>query len=470
MINQFFKTLAALTPLILIAPHATGAEAHKPNLIFILSDDVAMGDLGAYGQKLIQTPNLDQLCSEGTRYLSAYTGTSVCAPARSSFFTGLNMGHCPIRANHEIKPEGQLPLPENTVTIGKILKDSGYQTATMGKWGMGMFDTSGSPLKNGIDHFYGYNCQRHAHSYFPTYLYDDDKRIAIPENTNGQKKVYAQNMIQKDVLKWVDQQQADKPFFLFYAVTLPHGNFEIDNQGIYADKPWSDKEKNYAAMVTRLDSDVGALVKLLKDKGIAENTLIVFAGDNGSSFPPNSDIGERFNQSMDGKLRGFKRSMYEGALRQAAFAWWPGTVAAGRVTDEPWAFWDLLPTFTELAGAKMPDGYQTDGKSLIEFLKGSPAPKRDHFYWELHEGQGTNSIQAIRWSDWKAVRPGPGAPVELYDLSKDISESKNLASEHPELVTKAIEMMAQARTPDPLWPDPSLPPARGKKTEKTKTK
>jgi arylsulfatase A len=350
---------------------------------------------------LIETPHLDKLCGEGTRYLSAYTGTSVCAPARSSFFTGLHMGHCPTRANREVKPEGQRPLPADTVTIGKILKSAGYVTATAGKWGMGMFDTTGSPMKNGIDHFYGYNCQRHAHSYFPSYLYDDDKRFEIPENVGGKKGVYAQDLIQKDVLKWVDAQD-DKPFFLFYAATLPHGSYEINDLGIYADKPWSEKEKTYAAIVTRLDSDVGELVELLKKKGISDNTLIVFAGDNGSSFPADSEIGKRFNQSMDGKLRGFKRGMYEGALRQAAFAWWPGIVPAGRVTDEPWAFWDLLPTFAELGGAEILKGFEPDGKSLVDFLKGGPAPQRDYFYWELHEGGG-GGIQAIRWDDWKAV-------------------------------------------------------------------
>lgn len=445
-----------IRPLLVFVALVTSAVAERPpNLIFILSDDIAQGDVGVYGQKLIETPNLDRLTKEGTRFECAYTGTTVCAPARSSFFTGLHMGNCPTRANREIEPEGQRPLPEGMVTVGPVMKSAGYATATMGKWGMGMFDTSGSPFKNGIDHFFGYNCQRHAHTYFPTYLYDDDKRIEIPENAGGQKNVYAQNLIQQDVLKWVDA-HADQPFFLFYALTLPHGSYEIDDQGIYADKPWTEREKNYAAMVTRLDSDVGALVDLLKKKGIAENTLVIFSGDNGSSFDQNTPIGKLFNQSMDGKLRGYKRGLYEGALRQASFAWWPGTVPAGRVTDGPWAFWDLLPTFAELAGAKLPDSYQPDGQSLVQFLKGAEAPKREYFYWELHE-KWPGSNQAIRWGDWKAVRPKPGAPVELYNLKKDLGETTNLAGQHPELVAKAVAMMHEARTPHPDWPDPALP-------------
>jgi arylsulfatase A len=438
--------------LLVVLLASASAEARKPNLIFVLSDDIAQGDLGVYGQELIQTPTLDRLCNEGTRYLSAYSGTSVCAPARSSFFTGLHMGHCPTRANREIGKEGQRPLPANTVTIASILKSADYKTATMGKWGMGMFDTTGSPFKNGVDHFFGYNCQRHAHSYFPTYLYNDDQRFEIPENADRKKGVYAQNLIQNDVLRWVDENSAD-PFFLFYAITLPHGNYEIDDQGIYKDKPWTEKEKNYAAMVTRIDSDLAALVALLEKKGIAEDTLIVFSGDNGSSFDPDTDIGKRFNQTMNGKLRGFKRGMYEGALRQAAFAWWPGTIPAGRVTDEPWAFWDLLPTFAELGGADLPEGYKTDGHSLVEFFKGGPAPNRDYFYWELHE---KDSIQAIRWQDWKAVRASSGGPIELFDLKADPSETRDLAADHPDLVEKAVTWMASARTADPDWPDPAV--------------
>ncbi len=215
-------------------------------------------------------------------------------------------------------------------------------------------------------------------------------------------------------------------------------------------------------MVTRIDSDLGDLVGLLEKKGIAKNTLIIFSGDNGSSFDPNTPIGRRFNQTMNGTLRGYKRGMYEGALRQAAFAWWPGTVPAGRVTDEPWAFWDLLPTFAELGQAEIPTGFQPDGHSLVQFLKGGPAPKRDCFYWELHEG--SSHIQAVRWNDWKGVRPFAGAPVEIYDLSNDLGETTNLAAERPELVGKAIEQMNSVRTPHPDWPDPATAEPRRRKS------
>jgi arylsulfatase A-like enzyme len=434
----------------------------RPNIIFILSDDLAQGDLGCYGQKLIKTPRLDRMAAEGTRYLQAYSGTTVCAPSRTSLMTGQHMGHSPIRANSEIGLEGQMPLPASTVTVAEILKSAGYAAACMGKWGMGMFDTTGSPLKKGFDHFFGYNCQRHAHSYFPKYLYNDDRRIELADNEGGAKRTYAQNLIEDDVLAWV-RKQKDRPFFLFYAVTLPHGAFEIDDQGIYKDKPWSEQEKNYAAMVTRLDSDIGRLLDLLKELKIDDRTLVMTAGDNGSSFPPSSAMGKRFEQAANG-LRGFKRELYEGGLRQAAIARWPRVVPAGRVTDEPWAFWDFLPTAVELAGAKLPDGFKPDGYSLMEFLKGGPAPKRDYFYWELHEGR---AIQAVRFGNWKAVRNGPSKPVELYDLSKDAGEATNLAAAQPELVAKAEALMKAARVDDPNWPMSDLP-NRGKGKNKQK--
>jgi len=451
--------LIALTAGSLAGGAAEPSSAARPNIIFILSDDLAQGDLGCYGQQLIQTPNLDRMASEGTRFTQAYCGTTVCAPSRTSLLTGLHMGHSPVRANREIGAEGQMPLPAGTFTVAQLLKSAGYATACVGKWGMGMFDTTGSPLKLGFDHFFGYNCQRHAHSYFPKYLYTDDQRFDLPGNDGntkieGKGAIYAQDLIADETLKWV-RAQKDKPFFLFHSITLPHAAFQINDQGGYQDKPWTEQEKNYAAMVTRLDSDVGRILALLKELKLDEKTLVMLAGDNGSSFPPNSPLGKRFNQSSNG-MRGFKRALYEGGLRNAGLARWPGVVPAGRVSDEPWAFWDFLPTCAELSGAQIPANFKPDGFSLVALLKGGAAPQREYFYWELHEG---TPLQALRWGDWKAVRNGPSKPIEIYDLKTDAAESKNLAAARPELVAKAESLMTSARVDDPNWPLSDRKPA-----------
>lgn len=441
---------------LLFAATAGLAAAAPPNLIFILSDDLAQGDLGVYGQKLIETPRLDRMAAEGTRFTQTYCGTTVCAPSRASLMTGLHSGHCPVRGNWETAPEGQKPLPAETVTVAEILKSAGYATGCTGKWGMGFFESSGSPLKQGFDRFFGYNCQRHAHSYFPTYLWDNDRRIELPGN-DGNKvgKTYSQNLIQKAALDFVRTNKR-KPFFLFYAITLPHGRHEIDDLGRYADKPWTLEEKSYAAQVSRIDSDVGELLDLLKELAIDNNTLVIITGDNGSSFAPESKIGQRFNQAANG-LRGFKRGLYEGALRQACIARWPGSVPAGRVSDEPWAFWDFLPTAAELAGAAVPADCKTDGLSLVAHLKGGPAPKRESFYWELHEGK---PIQAVRFGDWKAVKNGQKAKIELYDLTKDPGEKNDLAADQPEHVQRAEVLMKASHLPSPDWPLDGASPQR----------
>jgi arylsulfatase A-like enzyme len=439
---------------LLAAAEALSAPATpaRPNIIFILSDDIAQGDIGAYGQRLIQTPNLDRMAREGMRTTQAYCGTTVCAPSRASLLTGRHMGHSPIRANREIRPEGQMPLPAGMLTVAHLLKRAGYTTACVGKWGLGMFDTTGSPLKAGFDRFFGYNCQRHAHSYFPTYLWNDDQRFDLPGNdgntkVTGKGATYAQDLIAEEALKFVRENQ-DRSFFLYYAVTLPHSAIQINDQGIYRDQPWTEVQKNYAAMVTRLDTDVGRLLALLQELGIDENTLVIFAGDNGSSFSPDSELGKRFEQAANG-LRGYKRGLYEGGLRNAGLIRWPGVVPAGRVSDEPWAFWDFLPTCAELSGATIPGDARTDGLSLASFFKGGPAPQREYFYWELHENA---SLQAVRWGDWKAVRNGPSMPVEVYDLKADPGESRNVAAQRPELVARAQALMNAAREDDPNWP------------------
>jgi arylsulfatase A-like enzyme len=353
-----------------------------------------------------------------------------------------------------------MPLPAGTFTVAQLLKSAGYATACIGKWGMGMFDTTGSPLKVGFDHFYGYNCQRHAHSYFPTYLYNDERRFDLPGNdgntrVDGKGAIFAQDLISDETLKFV-RDHKDGPFFLYYSVTLPHSAFQINDQGLYKNQPWSEEEKNYAAMVTRLDRDVGRLLELLKELRIDDNTLVMLAGDNGSSVAPESPIGKRFNQAANG-LRGYKRGLYEGGLRQAALARWPGVIPQGRVTDQPWAFWDFLPTCAELSGAKIPNPMAIDGISLVSFLKGGEAPQRDFFYWELHERK---PLQAIRFGNWKAVRPDPGAPLELYDLTTDSAEARNCAAEKPELVAQAELLLQKARTEDPNWPLVAKPKAK----------
>jgi arylsulfatase A-like enzyme len=425
-----------------VAGRAFAAEKPptKPNVVFILCDDLAMNDLGCYGQTKIKTPHIDRMAKEGMRFTQAYTGTSVCAPTRASLMTGLHMGHCPIRANREVQPEGQKPLPPGTFTVAKMFQENGYATACTGKWGLGMFDTPGSPLKVGFDHFFGYNCQRHAHSYFPAFLYRDAERFELDGKT------YAQNLIAEDTLDWV-RKNKDRPFFLYFAITLPHGKYEIDDLGQYATTDWTPQQKTYAAMVTRMDSDIGRLMSLLKELNLDEKTLVLLSGDNGSALAPDSGMGKFFEQARG--LRGIKRGMYEGGLRQGSIARWPGQVPAGKVCDEPWAFWDFLPTCAELIGAKLPDGVKTDGLSMLGILRGGAAPQRTCFYWELHEGRPQ---QAVRFGDWKAVKNSPSAAVELYDLKADPGETKNLADAKPDLVKRAVELMAAARTDHPDWP------------------
>lgn len=442
----YLLATSAIVPAVPL-PHS-GPLPAKPNIIYILSDDLAQGDVGCYGQKLIQTPNLDRMATEGMRFTQAYCGTSVCAPSRASLLSGLTSGHSPIRGNWEIaKGEGQYPMPADRVLVSEILKQQGYATACTGKWGMGMFNTSGSPLKQGFDFFFGYNCQRHAHSYFPEYLYRNDRKIPLDGNAGEGRKTYAQNLIARETLDWV-RQHKDGPFFLFYAITLPHAQHEIDDPGIYADKPWTPLQKTYAAQVTRLDRDIGDLLALLKDLGIDNNTLVMTSGDNGSSFAPQSEIGKCFNQTANG-LRGYKRGLYEGALRQAAIARWPGVIPAGVTRDEPWAFWDFLPTAAALAGATLPDGQNYDGLSLVDFLRGGKAPRREVFYWELHEGK---PIQAVRFGTWKAVKNGPDAAIELYDLAADPGEKSNLAKTNPDIVARAVQLMAANHSDHPDWP------------------
>ncbi len=467
--------------------------ADRPNIIFILADDLGYGDLGCYGQKQIQTPNLDRLAAEGMRFTDHYAGTTVCAPSRCSLMTGLHTGHTYVRGNREVQPMGQLPLPEGTVTLPKMLKQAGYKTALVGKWGLGGPDGTGVPNKQGFDYFFGYLCQRHAHNYYPEFLFRNDQRVPLKNKVPGgrldgagvatEKVEYSYDLMEQEALQFVEQNRKG-PFFLYLAVTLPHANneggkngMEVPDYGPYTDKDWPEPDKGRAAMITRLDSGVGRLLQKLKDLDLDENTIVFFASDNG----PHREGGANpdFFDS-NGPLRGIKRDLYEGGIRVPLIARWPGRIKAGAEADHVCAFWDFLPTLAELAGAppawrgrpalasrghlglaspndgvsvtfntQGQDALATDGISLLPTLLGRPGQKKHEFlYWEFHEG---GSIQAVRTGRWKAVRPF-SKPLELYDLQTDIGETRNVADNHPDVVAKLEEYLTTARTESQFWP------------------
>lgn len=409
-------------------------RTRRPNIVFILADDLGYGDLGCFGQKDIRTPNLDRMAAEGTRFTQSYCGTSVCAPSRCALMTGLHMGHAPIRANREVKPEGQKPLPPGTFTVARLLKDAGYDTAAFGKWGLGFWGTSGDPNTLGFDLFFGYNCQKLAHNYYPEYLWRNNRKVPLDGKT------YSHDLIASEALEWLGK-RGDKPFFLYLPFTLPHPTYVVPDLGEYADKDWTDQEKTYAAMVSRLDRSVGQVLDQLKARGLDGDTLVIFASDNG---PQGNN---RFNST--GGLSGSKRGMMEGSLRTPTLTRWPGHVPAGRVCDEPWAFWDFLPTCAELAGAKVPPGVALDGLSVAAALEGGRMPPREYFYWELHEGP---CKQAVRFGNWKALRNKPEHALMLFDLATDPQEKNSLAAKRPDLVAKAEELMRKARVDSPDWP------------------
>ena len=435
--------------------------AGKPNIIFVLADDLGYGDLGCYGQKQIQTPSTDRLAAEGMRFTDHYAGTTVCAPSRCSLMTGRHTGHTYVRGNREIQPMGQLPLPEGTVTLAKVLKNAGYTTALIGKWGLGGPGSTGTPNKQGFDYFFGYLCQRHAHNYYPEFLFRNDQRVPLKNKVPGgrldgtgvamERVEYSPELMEQEALRFIEH-NSKRPFFLYFAATLPHANgeagkkgMEVPDYGIYADKDWPEPQKGHAAMITWLDRSVGRLVQKLKDLGIEDNTIVFFTSDNGPHREGGAD--PKFFHSS-GPLRGIKRDLYEGGIRVPLIARWPGRVKAGVVTDHASAFWDFLPTLGELAGVESPAG--ADGISMLPTLFGRPDRQKKHelLYWEFHEG---GSIQAVRMDRWKAVRP-VGKPLELYDLQSDCGETDNVADNHPDIVAKIEKYLTMARTESEFWP------------------
>ena len=426
---------------------ASGPEpARRPNFVFILADDLGYGDLGCYGQSRIKTPQIDQLAREGRRFTACYAGSTVCAPSRCALLTGVHTGHARVRGNRNI------PLRPEDVTLGEVLQDAGYATGMVGKWGLGREGSTGTPNKQGFAEWFGFLDQTHAHNYYPDHLWRNETRETIAGNevTRGvatRRQQYAPDLFLRASLDFLDQHQRE-PFLLMVTTTLPHANneraqregngMEIPSDAPYGGESWPAAQRNHAAMITRLDGDVGQILQKLADLGIADNTVVCFTSDNGPLKEGGADPAF-FGSS--GPLRGFKRALYEGGIRVPMIVRWPGQIPAATASDAPWAFWDVLPTFAELAHAPAPSGI--DGRSVVPLLRtNNPPPPHDPLYWEFHE---RGFSQAIRDGDWKAVRLAPGQPVELYNLQTDIGEAHNIASDHPAEADRLTRLLDSSR-------------------------
>ena len=417
-----------------------GSTGRPPNIVFILGDDLGYGDLGCYGQEKILTPNLDRLAGEGLRFTQCYAGGPVCAPSRSVLMSGLHGGHAPIRAN-----AGTQPLSAEDTTVAEVLKKSGYTTAGFGKWGLGDARSSGIPGRHGFDEFFGYLHQVHAHSYYPDFLWDNTERYEMP------KGAYSADVIFERSLEFVRKNRA-KPFFLYQCGTLPHARFEPPDTKPYQDRPWTQGQKAYASMVTRLDAQVGRLRALLRELSLDADTLLFFTSDNGAHS--GEDKGFEFFRS-NGTLRGEKGQLFEGGLRVPMIACWKGHIRAGTNNDVPWSFCDVLPTLAQAAGAKIPEGL--DGLSMMSALLGGKLPQRRFLYWENNawiaktkQLDETRLGQAVRLGDWKAIRKQPGTQLELYHLARDPGETTDVASAHPEVIGQIEGYLRTARsTPRP---------------------
>lgn len=455
----------------------------RPNIIYIYADDLGYAELGCYGQQKIRTPNLDQIAREGIRFTQHYTSMPVCAPARCMLLTGKHSGHSYIRGNYEMGgfadslEGGQMPLYPGAFTIGKLLQQSGYQTACIGKWGLGMANTTGSPNEQGFNYFYGYLDQKQAHNYYPTHLWEngvpdrlnnpviDVHRKLTPETATPEAFAYYRGndyaidkMAQK--AQTFIRQNKNRPFFLYLPFTAPHASLQAPEAAVneyvdkFADRPYLGQQgyastpyprATYAAMITYMDKQIGQIMELLKDLKIDDNTLVMFSSDNGATF--NGGVEAAYFQSV-GKLRGLKMDVYEGGIREPMLARWPGKIRAGQITDHVSVQYDLLATLAELVSYKQP--LSTDGISFLPTLLSQPGNQKKHpfLYWEYPEKGGQ---VAIRMGNWKAVktdlRKNRASPWELYDLSHDVSETQNVAAQHSDLLRQFDTIVAREHTP-----------------------
>ncbi len=420
--------------------------ADQPNIIWIMTDDLGYRDLGCYGQQVLETPRIDAMAAEGMRFSQCYTGSPLCAPCRSVLITGQHTGHTRVRDNFAkvggVPPQGRVPLEPEDTTVAEVLKEAGYATGIAGKWGLGEPDTTGIPNRKGFDEWFGYLNQRNAHSYYPPYLWHNEEKVELEGNRDGGEEQWSHDLIAEFGLDFI-RDHADGPFFLYCAWTLPHGRYEIPYLGEYADKDWSDDEKGYAAMVARIDYDVGRILDLLQELGVDERTIVFFCSDNGAARR-----WERFGSC--GELRGQKGQVYEGGIRTPLVVRWPGSVPAGALNHEPWYFTDFLPTAADLAGAQTPE--DVDGLSVVPTLLGREQRLLHErpMYWELLKDV---LHQAARRGEWKAVRKGLHGAIELYDLNADPGEEIDLSEQHPAIAEEFAAYLREEHTESPNWPD-----------------
>ncbi|MHC4636409.1 MAG: sulfatase-like hydrolase/transferase [Planctomycetota bacterium] len=444
---------------------AAGPKKQRPNILYIMADDLGYADLGCYGQQKILTPNIDQMAVEGMRFTDAYAGSTVCAPSRCCLLTGMHSGHGRVRDNipHEIW------LRPDDVTVAEVLKQAGYKTGGIGKWGLGTPGSWGIANCQGFDYFYGHLSQDQAHFYYPHYLWENEKLILIG-NRGNTNKTYTHDLFTEKALSFIDDNRED-PFFLYLSYTIPHFSdhrgstperYIVPSDEPYSKKDWPQMARNYAAMITRMDKDVGRIMERIKKHGLDSNTLVIFTSDNGPLTRGPIPIG--FFDS-NGVFKGGKRNVYEGGIRVPFIARWPGKIKPGSTSDHVLAFWDFMPTAAELAGLDAPKGI--DGISFLPTLLGKPQKQHEYLYWDYGHVRG-NFMQAVRTSDWKGVRLNVNGPLELYDLKKDPGETKNVASENPKIVAQIEEIIKEAYVESPEYPIKTKTKKKAPKTPKGK--
>jgi arylsulfatase A-like enzyme len=449
-------TIPCLLGLSLGVMPATGAEPRRPNIVYIMADDLGYGDLGCNGQREIRTPNIDGLAASGTRFTHAYAGAAVCAPSRCVLMTGLHTGHSRVRDNQGLREtvpaaergqKNRIPLEPEDLTVAEVLKSAGYATAIFGKWGLGEPGSTGVPTRQGFDRWLGFLNQDHAVDYYTDHLWQGEERLAIAANEGGRRGQYVHDLFAERALEFIGENRS-RPFFLYLAFTIPHADYEVPGLGPYADEPWSDFEKTYAAMVSRMDSDVGKVLERLRSLKLEGDTVVFFCSDNGAP-----GVSEKSRFRSGSTFRGQKGTFYEGGLRVPMIVRWPDKVPAGAVSSSVWSFVDFLPTAAELAHAEMPG--RLDGMSVVPTLLGRPQDLGTRtLYWENRRGQ------AARQGPWKAVRPEFGAKLELYDLDGDPGETRDLAAERADVAARLESWMEHARIPSPYYPTVTSPSRR----------